>query len=238
VRPCAGDVNGDGRFDLVMANYGRNGLFFGRPDGTFDDVGEAARIAIDARYDACAFTDFDNDGRLDLFVNGTVTGGVSYRDYLFRNAGHFYDDVTPDALRALHADHGVQWADFDGDGDEDLALTGSRPDGMHLLLRNLLPSADARRSLHVRVLNRSGKTTRAGAEVRLYDAGTRRVRGTRLVDTGSGYDAQNEMPVHFGVGAGTGRLDVEVIWPAAGRRVSVTKRNVRPTGQILTIKVG
>jgi hypothetical protein len=49
VRPCAGDVNGDGRLDLFMANYGRNGLFFGRPDGTFDDAGEVARIAIDAR---------------------------------------------------------------------------------------------------------------------------------------------------------------------------------------------
>ncbi|HEX6053194.1 MAG TPA: VCBS repeat-containing protein, partial [Gemmatimonadaceae bacterium] len=27
VRPCAGDVNGDGRLDLFAANYGRNGLF-------------------------------------------------------------------------------------------------------------------------------------------------------------------------------------------------------------------
>ena len=57
-----------------------------------------------------------------------------------------FEDVTPPNIRALQADHGVQWADVDGDGDLDLALTGSRPDGMHLVMRNQLPAADARRS--------------------------------------------------------------------------------------------
>ena len=139
VRPCAADVNGDGRFDLFTANYGPNGLFLNRGGGKFEDVSAAWGIAIDARYDTCAFADFDNDGRLDLYVNGTVTGGKSYRDYLFRNTGTRFEDVTPDNIRALEADHGALWADVDGDGDEDLALTGAQPNGMHLLLRNLHP---------------------------------------------------------------------------------------------------
>jgi penicillin G amidase len=234
VRPCAADVDNDGAIDLVAANYGPNGLLLNRGGGKFEDVSKAWGVAIDARSDTCALADFDNDGRLDLYVNGTVTGGTSYRDYLFRNTGSRFEDVTPDNIRALEADHGAQWADVDLDGGVDLALTGARPDGMHLLLRNMLPPALARRSLSVKVVDARGRSTRAGAEVRLYASGTRRLLGTRLVDSGSGYDAQNDVPVHFGL-ADAGRVDVEVIWPSAGRRARTTKRNVAPGGRAIVI---
>jgi FG-GAP-like repeat/ASPIC and UnbV len=238
VRPCAADVDGDGRLDLFAANYGRNGLFLNRGRGRFEDASSAWGIDIDARYDACAFADFDNDGRFDLYVNGTVTGGVSYRDYLFRNTGSRLEDVTMDDLRALHADHGVQWADFDRDGDVDLALTGARADGMHSLLRNMLPSSSASRSLHIRVLDAAGRATRAGSEVRLFAAGTRRLLGTRLVDSGSGYDAQSDMPVHFGF-ATLQPVDVEVIWPSRGKRTVTRVRRVDPrewSGRVLMVR--
>jgi hypothetical protein len=240
VRPCAADVDGDGHVDLFTANYGRNGLFLNRGGGRFEDVSSSWGIAIDARYDACAFADVDHDGRLDLYVNGTVTGGVSYRDYLFRNLGDRFEDVTPDDVRALQADHGVQWADFDGDGDVDLALTGARADGMHSLLRNMLPARDASRSLRILVVDGRGRATRAGAEVRLYAAGTRRVLGTRLVDSGSGYDAQSEMPVHFGL-AMLAAVDVEVVWPAGGSRTSTLVRRVDPRerrGRVIVVRAG
>jgi hypothetical protein len=217
VRPCAADVDNDGRLDLFMANYGRNGLFLNRGEGKFEDVSKAWGIDIDSRYDTCAFADFDNDGRLDLYVNGTVTGGKSYRDYLFHNTGSRFEDVTPENIQALEADHGVEWADFDCDGAMDLALTGTQPNGMHLLLRNLLPQVDARRSLSVRV-------PKPGAEVRLFAAGTRRLLGTRIVDSGSGYNAQNDAPVHFGL-ARLEPVDIEVTFPQAGKRpVSGMKR--------------
>ena len=125
VRPCVADVDGDGHLDLFAANYGRNGLFLYRGEGRFEDVSKAWGIDADARSDACAFSDFDHDGRIDLYVNGTVTGGISYRDALYRNTGHSFIEVTPDSIAALQADHGVQWADVDVDGDEDLSLTGS-----------------------------------------------------------------------------------------------------------------
>jgi hypothetical protein len=239
VRPCAADVNGDGRIDIITANYGKNGLFLNRGAGRFEDASAAWAIDIDSRYDACALDDFDNDGRLDLYVNGTVTGGVSYRDYLFRNTGTRFEDVTPDDVKALQADHGVQWADYDRDGDADLALTGSRPDGMHSLLRNELGADSARRSLSVSVVDARGRATLAGAEVRVYAAGTRRLLGTRLVDTGSGYDAQNLMPVRFGLPT-TAAVDVEVIFPRAGSRAVTRSRGVDPRrvqGRSLVVRV-
>ena len=81
VRPCVADVNNDGHLDLFFANYGKNGLFLNAGNGRFTDVSAAWGVDTDARYDACVFDDFDNDGRIDLYVNGTVTGGTSYRDY-------------------------------------------------------------------------------------------------------------------------------------------------------------
>ena len=237
VRPCVADVDGDGRFDLFAANYGPNGLFLNRGGGKFDDVSSAWGVAprIDARYDTCAFGDFDNDGRVDLYVNGTVTGGVSYPDHLLRNTGSRFEDVTPENVAALHADHGALWWDFDGDGGLDLSLTGVGADPLPLLLRNLLPSTDARRSIRVRVVDAKGRATRAGAEVRVYAAGTKRLVGARIVDSGSGYNAQSDMPVHFGLGS-DGRVDVEVVYPARGARRVERARDVT-AGTVLEIKV-
>ena len=83
-------------FPLRMSNQ----LYRNLGNGRFEDVSSAWGIDIDARYDACAFSDFDHDGRIDLYVNGTVTGGISYRDMLFRNTGRSFVEVTPDSVAA------------------------------------------------------------------------------------------------------------------------------------------
>jgi imidazolonepropionase-like amidohydrolase len=232
VRPCAADVDGDGHLDLFAANYGRNGLFLYRGQGKFEDASKAWAIDADGRYDTCAFSDFDHDGRLDLYVNGTVTGGITYRDALYRNTGRSFVEVTPSNIAALQADHGVQWADIDRDGDEDLSLTGQRPDGMHLVFRNQLDPTTAARMIRVQVVDSTGHHTRAGAEVRAFAAGTRRLIAMRLVDTGSGYNAQNDMPVTVGL-PNDGAVDIEIIWPAKGRRVTSVIPNVRPGREVV-----
>ncbi|MBR9991151.1 MAG: CRTAC1 family protein [Gemmatimonadetes bacterium] len=215
VRPCAADVDGDGRLDLFFANYGPNGLFLNR-GGSFEDVSQAWGIAIDGRYDTCAFADIDHDGRLDLYVNGTVTRGVSHPDFLFRNTGTRFSNETPANIRDIQASHGVQWADADADGDLDLALAGTAPGATHPLLRNLLERSAAARGWTIRVMDARGRAL-PGAEVRVYRAGTRTLLGTRLVDAGSGYNSQNVQPVHIGV-ADAAVIDVEVIAPAHGER--------------------
>lgn len=227
VRPCVADVDGDGHLDLFFANYGPNGLFLGDGTGHFRDVSAAWGVATPAKYDACTFGDVDHDGRVDLYVNGTVTGGVQYRDYLLRNTGHGFEDVTPPNVLALAADHGAAWVDADGDGALDLSLTGATPAGMHLVLHNELAEADRGRALRVRVLDDRSLATRAGAEVRVFAAGTRRLLGLGLVEAGSGYDTQHELPVHVGLPA-AGRVDVEVTMPLGGRRVRTVRRGVDP----------
>ena len=225
VRPCAADLDGDGRFDIFTANYGTNGLFVNGGAGRFRDVSRAWGVATDGRFDTCAIGDFDNDGRLDVYVNGTVTAGVSHRDYLLHNAGVRFQDATPANLLALNASHGALWADFDADGDVDLALAGSTAAPFPLVWRNLLGPDGARRALNVRVVDPRGRATRAGAEVRVYVARTRRLIAARLVDAGSGYNAQSDAPVHIGVGAAR-RVDVEVIFPNHRRRDVVRSPNV------------
>ena len=112
----------------------------------------------------------------------------------------------------------MQWADVDRDGDLDLSLTETFPDdGRHRLFRNDLQNAQAGRSLQVRVLDREGRATQAGAEVRLFADGGK-LLGTRLVPTGDGYGSQSDVPVHFGF-AEAGALTVEVTFLSRdGRR--------------------
>jgi len=215
VRPCAADVDGDGLLDLFFANYGANGLFLNRGGGRFEDVSQAWGVDGDSRDDSCAFADFDHDGRLDLYVNGTVAGGVSYPDRLYRNTGSRFVEVTPPAIGALHASHGVQWADFDGDGALDLALTGTREDATHALFRNLLPAGVAARSLQVVLVDASGVARFPGTVVRLVDPGTGRILATRMVDSGSGYNSQGVLPLHFGL-ATDGGVELEVLVPGGG----------------------
>ena len=126
------------------------------------------------------------------------------------------------------ATHGVQFVDFDRDGQLDLALTNNDPDGGgHPLLRNT--AAMRGRSIEVEVTDPNARRTRAGSEVRAFRAGTRELLSAALVDSGSGYCSQNEMPVHLGINESwKGRIDIEVTTIAGGlRRVSLV-RNIDP----------
>jgi hypothetical protein len=137
------------------------------------------------------------------------------------------------------SDHGAHWVDFDGDGDLDLSLTGAGEDGMHHLLRNELSAELRVRSLQILVLDERGHATRAGSEVRIYAAGTDSLLGTGIMDTGSGYNSQNILPVHFGL-ADTNSVDIEVTSLTQSGRVTSSLLNVNPAdhvGQTIKVKV-
>jgi hypothetical protein len=74
---AAADFDGDGWQDLYVTNYGQNVLFRNNGDGTFSDITESAGVAA-PNWSTCAtFFDYDNDGRLDLFVSSFVQYSVS-----------------------------------------------------------------------------------------------------------------------------------------------------------------
>jgi hypothetical protein len=109
---------------------------------------------------------------------------------------------------------------------------------MHDVMRN--SRGDDGASIQVLVVDAEGNATRAGAEVRIYRAGTDELLGAQVVDSGSGYNSQNAAPVHFGL-PGTGLVDIEVIFPAAGRRDAVRETGVDPAstvGRPVTIRTG
>ncbi len=220
-----GDYDNDGRLDLFVATYGPTLLYRNLGGGNFRELAAEAGVRLDLHAVGASWGDVDNDGDLDLFVAGYVDGADSRsRDHLFLNdGGKFVDVLGGDS--PLHAsDHGVQWADFDRDGDLDLSLTETFPDeGRHRLFRNELPDATSRRSLQVLVLDREGRATRNGSEVRLY-AADGRLLGTRLVPTGDGYGSQSLVPVHFGL-AEESAVDVEVTFlTREGRKTQAHRR--------------
>lgn len=227
VRPSLADYDNDGYIDIFTANYGPNGLYKNIAGRKFKNVAPALGLAIDGCYDTGSWGDIDNNGFLDLYVNGTITRGKSYEDYLFYNEKNGFVNITPEIIKKNNGDHGAQWADFDHDGDLDLALTGAAPDGMHHLLRNELSRKQGQQSLKVLVLDWKGHYTRAGSEVRLYKTGTKKLLGTNILDTGSGYNSQNAMAVHFGL-RGVKAVDVEVTVLTKKGRKKVILKNIDP----------
>jgi enediyne biosynthesis protein E4 len=65
---AVGDYNGDGFPDLYLTQYGRSILYRNNGDGTFTDVTEKAGVAAPGWASSAVWFDYDNDGKLDLFV--------------------------------------------------------------------------------------------------------------------------------------------------------------------------
>jgi hypothetical protein len=67
--PAWADYDEDGRTDLYVANdFGDSYLFRNRGDGTFEEVAARAGVQNNANGMSADWGDFDNDGRLDLYV--------------------------------------------------------------------------------------------------------------------------------------------------------------------------
>lgn len=98
------------------------------------------RFIIEANGSGVAMVDYDNDGRLDLFmVNGSRLDGfkgvAAPTNHLFRNSGgKLFEDVTKKAgLEQAGWGNGVAAGDIDNDGWTDLYVTYWGP---NLLYRN------------------------------------------------------------------------------------------------------
>ena len=71
---CAGDFDNDGFTDLVVTSWGGITLYRNIDGRRFENVTHQARLnQTRVRYNTgCAFLDYDNDGKLDLFIANYV----------------------------------------------------------------------------------------------------------------------------------------------------------------------
>ncbi len=128
----AGDVDGDGRIDVVVANDGTpNQLWMNRGGGRFEDAALTWGCAVDLDGKPKAgmgvhLADVDGDGNLDLLV--VNLDGES--DSFYRNEKTFFrDDTVSAGLRTVSRPFtrfGAAMLDFDNDGLIDIYEANGR----------------------------------------------------------------------------------------------------------------
>jgi hypothetical protein len=117
----AADLNRDGKLDLVTANDTSPGgvsVLLGNGDGTFQPYA----FYEDAGYQTLgiAVGDFNHDGILDVVAAGGLSGSVSL--FLGKGDGTFQPHIDfPAGNQALE----LTVADFDGDGNLDIAVANT-----------------------------------------------------------------------------------------------------------------
>jgi len=155
---CAGDYDNDGYTDLFVTYWGQNALYRNIGGRRFEDVTAKVHLTQDrVRYNTgCAFIDYDNDGRLDLFVanylkfdfNTTPKPGANPycfyrgiavncgprglpfdRNILYHNDGGVFHDVSDESGVSKPDSNyslGVLTGDFNGDGLTDIYVASDQ----------------------------------------------------------------------------------------------------------------
>jgi hypothetical protein len=127
VAVAVGDFNGDGKLDLVVANWQANtaSVLFGNGSGSFSGKKD---LAVGAPHDV-AVGDFNGDGKDDIVA--TEYSGSSVGVFLGDGSGNF-------GARADHATGSfpasVTVGDFNGDGKQDLATANELSATVSVLL--------------------------------------------------------------------------------------------------------
>jgi hypothetical protein len=153
---ATGDVDGDGRVDLYIAQHGEDVLLMNRGGGRFEDVSSAWGLAVGGWSSAATFADLDRDGDLDVFVVRYIVldpglecrdgagrrtycppdSGDPVHDVLLLNEGGRFVDVTRAVGISTRAGAGlgVVVQDLTGDGVADVYVANDG-DENHLWVR-------------------------------------------------------------------------------------------------------
>jgi enediyne biosynthesis protein E4 len=219
------DYDGDGRLDIFKTNFSddTSTLYHNNGDGTFDDKTFPAGFGLNTQYLGWGtmFLDVDNDGWPDLLlVNGHVYPEVDSQHLgssflepkiLYHNNGNgTFTDISASAgpaITAASSARGLAVGDLWNDGRMSAVISNMSAPPM--LLVN-----DVHNGNHWIAFRATGtKSNRDGIGAKI----TARAGNRLLVDevrSGSSYDSNSDMRVHFGLGAATRIDSVQVRWPS------------------------
>jgi enediyne biosynthesis protein E4 len=219
------DYDGDGKLDIFKTNFSddTSTLYRNNGDGTFDDKTFPAGFGLNTQYLGWGvmFLDVDNDGWPDLLlVNGHVYPevdsqhlGSNFKEprLLYHNNGSgTFTDISASAgpgITAVNSSRGLAVGDLWNDGR--ISAVVSNMNAPPSLLVN-----DVRNSNHWIAFRTIGsKSNRDGIGARI----TVKAAARMLVDevrSGSSYISNNDIRVHFGLGAAA-KIDwVQIRWPS------------------------
>jgi hypothetical protein len=238
------DFNGDGKLDIFKTNFSDDTatLYRNNGNGTFDDVTYPAGLGLNTKYLGwgAMFFDFDNDGWPDLLlVNGHVYPEVDSQHLgstfqepriLYHNNGNAtFTDISADAgpgITTVNSSRGLAIGDLWNDGR--LSAVISNMNAPPSLLVNDVRTSNHWIAFHL-IGNSSTSATSpvsASASAAPHFRTSRDAIGARItmkagmrlfvdeVRSGSSYDSNNDMRVHFGLGSATKLDSVQVRWPS------------------------
>ena len=219
------DYDNDGWEDIFLTALSGETFPLFRNDsrGAFVETTQSTGLAAltTKRSGWCAaFADLDNDGRKDIFTaNSHVNDRIGESEavgwqqanslFVSEPGGRFRDATAGSGLGNAAAVHrGCGLADFDGDGRVDVVVLvlGGRAE----LWKN--DSASTNRWLIVRPVGT--KSNRDGIGARIIVGGQ-----VRTMTTAVGYASSSHAGVHFGLGAGTEAVKLEIEWPSGTKQV-------------------
>ena len=125
------DFDNDGLLDLIVTTFdptGQMAFYRNTGQGEFEDRTEAAGLTGQLGGLNCMQTDYNNDGRLDIFIVRGAWASYPMRPSLLRNDGNAtFTDVTDesglfDPVNSISAN----WSDYDNDGWLDLFICCER----------------------------------------------------------------------------------------------------------------
>ena len=228
------DYNGDGKLDIFKTNFSDDTatLYRNNGNGTFDDVTYPAGLGLNTKYLGWGtmFFDFDNDGWPDLLlVNGHVYPevdsqrlGSTFQEprILYHNNGNgTFTDISADAgpgITAVNSSRGLAIGDLWNDGQ--LSAIISNMNAPPSLLVNDVHNPNHWIAFHLigasyATASQKFRTSRDAIGARI----TMKAGARIFVDevrSGSSYDSNNDMRVHFGLGSITKLDSVQIRWPS------------------------
>ena len=125
------DFDNDGLLDIAVTSFDATmplAIYANKGNGTFEDRSERAGVTRQLGGLVCYQTDYNNDGRMDIFIPRGAWLPWAVRPTLLRNDGKSgFTDVTQDAglLQPVNS-NAAAWADFDNDGWIDLFVACER----------------------------------------------------------------------------------------------------------------